>query len=127
MLPAARRFEALSAAPADAELAELAAIDLVPRAVVAPELADPHRALSATARSRPLADGSVHVPSRSVALHDRRRARVAEWLPRVSADAGRVRHRLLELGAARRRACALARLYRPISWRFRTGTSAPIL
>lgn len=41
VLPAARRFESLSAAPADAELPELPAIDLAPRAVVAPELADP--------------------------------------------------------------------------------------
>ena len=41
VLPAARRFETLSAAPADAELAELAPLDLAPRAVVAPELADP--------------------------------------------------------------------------------------
>jgi len=47
----------------------------VPRAVVAPELADPTARWAPPQRAVRLADGSVHAPSRSVAPRDRRRAR----------------------------------------------------
>jgi hypothetical protein len=55
---------------------------------------------------------------------------LAEWLPRVSADAGRCDSRPSSI--ARAVCCAPARmprslaLYRPISLRFRTGTSHAI-